>query len=235
MRPIISLLALALLIPLLISPARPAAADENLRSTVSVVGDGRVLVQPDVVLLSFGVETAAPTLDAAQAEAANRMQAVIQTLVAYGVAREDIRTTRLSVNPEYDQRDRTILRGFRVTNNVQAKLRDIDRAGQVIDAVVASGANRVNGVTFSLDNQVPFKDQARALAVANARAKADQLAALVGMSVVGVKSIVESDAVSTPVRAAPAAAPAEAVAAPTPVEPGEQEVRTMVTVVFILG
>ena len=212
------------------------AAEEDFRPLVSVVGDGRVLVQPDVALANFGVESTAATLEAAQADASTRMQAVVDTLLARGVAREDVRTTRLGVSPIYDQRDSTAVRGYRVVNSVQVKLRDFAGIGATVDAVIAAGANRVEGIAFQVDDLTPPKDQARVLAMANARAKADQLAGLAGMRVAGVKLISESDAVSTPVRqparaeAAPAAAPAPA----PPVEPGQQEVRTQVTVTFIM-
>ena len=213
-----------------------AAAEEDLRPLVSVVGDGRVLVQPDIALVNFGVESTAATLEAAQADASARMQAVVDTLLARGVAREDVRTTRLGVSPVYDQRDSTAVRGYRVVNSVQAKLRDLGSVGSIVDAVITAGANRVEGIAFQVDDLTPPKDQARVLAMANARAKADQLAGLAGMRVVGVKSISESDPVSTPVRqparseAAPAAAPAPA----PPVEPGQQEVRTQVSATFVM-
>ena len=216
--------------------ARPVAAEEDLRPLVSVVGDGRVLVQPDVALVNFGVESTGSTLEMAQADASTRMQAVVDTLLAHGVARDDIRTSRLGVSPIYDQRDSTALRGYRVVNSVQVKLRDLGSVGAIVDAVTAAGANRVEGIAFQVDDLTPPKDQARVLAMANARAKADQLAALAGMRVIGIKSISESDPVSSPVRqptraeAAPAAAPAPA----PPVEPGQQEVRTQVSVTFVM-
>jgi uncharacterized protein len=210
-----------------------AAAEEDPRSTVTVVGDGRVLVQPDLATVGFGVESTGPTVSAAQADAATRMQAVIDTLLAQGVAREDIRTTRLGVTPIYDQRDNSILRGYRVVNSVQAKLRDLGLVGQVVDAATAAGANRVEGISFEVEDLAGYKDQARGLAMANARAKADQLAGLAGVRIVGVKSIVESDAAATPVRAVRSDVEAAPAAAP-PVEPGQQEVRTQVSVTFIV-
>jgi len=231
-------IAIPLLLAALVFGAvvRPASADEDLRSTLTVVGDGRVIVQPDVAFVAFGVESVGPTLGAAMADASTRMQAVVDTLLGSSIAHEDIRTTRLGITPVYDQRDNTILRGYRVTNGVQAKLRDLGAVGQIVDAATAAGANRVDGVAFGVDDMTPFKDQARALAMSNARAKADQLAGLAGVRVVGVKSIAESDATSPPVRVQPLAAPQPAAAAPPPpVEPGQQEVRTQVTVTFIVS
>ena len=211
------------------------AADDDLRPTVTVVGEGRVLVQPDVANVTFGVEATAPTQAAAQADAATRMQAVVDTLVGLGVPREEIRTTRLSAHPVYDQRDASVIRGYQASNSVQVKLRDLDQVGSIVDAVTAAGANRVDGIFFTVDQIEAPKGQARGLAMQNARAKADQLAGLAGLRVVGVKAIQESDAGSNPPRPQPARADAYGAAAPPPpVEPGTQEVGTQVTVTYVV-
>jgi uncharacterized protein len=216
------------------SPAPSPAGQADLRSTVTVVGDGRVTVVPDTALVTFGVEANGQTLAEAQADAATRMQAVIDGLTGLGIPKEDIRTGRISASPVYDQRDRTIIRGYQATNSVQVKLREIDKVGSIVDQMTASGANRVDGLSFTVENIEAPKNQARTQAVQNARMKADQLASLTGMRVTGVKAIQESDASSPPVPyAQPAAARAEA-APPTPVEPGTQEVRIQVTITYII-
>lgn len=220
--------------------ARPpvAAAAEDLRSTISVVGDGRVLVQPDIAVASFGVEATAKTLTDAQAEASTRMRAVVDTLTGLGIPRDDIRTNQLSTSPIYDQKDRSILQGFRATNSVQVKLRQLGQVGAVVDAVTAAGANRVDRLVFTVDTIEEPKNQARALAMQNARAKANQLASLAGVRIVGVKAVQESDASSIPqppMQAITASEPYAASAAPPPpVEPGTQEVRTQVAVTYIV-
>jgi uncharacterized protein YggE len=164
------------------------------------------------------------------------MQAVIDTLIGLGVPREEIKTSRLSASPIYDQRDNSVIRGYRANNSVQVKLRDLTRVGAIVDAVTAAGANRVEGITFAVDQPEAPKDQARGLAMQNARTRADRLASLAGLRVVSVKAIQEADATSTPVRAQPAAARAEGTfaAPPPPVEPGTQEVRTQVTVTYVI-
>jgi uncharacterized protein len=216
------------------SPAPSPAGQADLRSTVTVIGDGRVTVVPDTALVTFGVEANGQTLAEAQADAATRMQAVIDGLTGLGIPKEDIRTGRISASPVYDQRDRTIIRGYQASNSVQVKLREIDKVGSIVDQMTASGANRVDGLSFIVENIEAPKNQARTQAVQNARMKADQLASLTGMRVTGVKTIQESDASSPPVPyAQPAAARAEA-APPTPVEPGTQEVRTQVTITYII-
>ena len=210
-------------------------ATDDLRSTVTVVGDGRVLVQPDVAHVTFGAEATGQTLAAAQADAATRMQAVIDTLVGLGVPRAEIETSRLSAHPVYDQRDNSVITGYQASNAVQVKLRDLSQVGPIVDAVTAAGANRVQGIAFAVEQTEEPKGQARGLAMQNARTKADQLASLAGMRITAVKAIQELDS-SSPPRPQPAdtfAAPQAARAAP-PVEPGTQEIRTQVTVTYIM-
>lgn len=239
MRIVAPLLATPLLAVLLLAGpgAGPAAAQQDPRSVVRVLGDGRVLVQPDVALVTFGVESTDVVLGAAQADAATRLQAVVDTLLARGVAREEVRTVRLAVTPIYDPRDSSRLQGYRVTSSVQARLSDLDQVGPTIDAATAAGANRVDGISFQVSDPKPPQDQARTLAFADARAKADQLAGLAGLRIVGVEEIAEAGAAPptprAPARTDTAIAPAPAAA--TPVEPGQQEVRSQVTVTFIMG
>jgi uncharacterized protein YggE len=235
----VSAIALAVVATVgLAAGTRPSAAatQDDPRSTISVVGDGRLLTQPDVAYVSLGVEANGATFTETQATASTQMQAVINTLVGLGISHDDIHTSRLTASPVYDQRNNNALTGYRATNSVQVTLRDLDRVGAIVDAVTAAGANRVDSVTFAIENIDAPKNQARAQAMQNARAKADQLASLAGVRVVGVKSIEESDASATPQRAVPQAmAPtAAAIQSPPPIEPGTQEVRTQVRVTYIV-
>lgn len=218
--------------------ARPstAAAQDDTRSTISVVGDGRVQTQPDVAYVSLGVDVTGSTFADAQNAASAQMQSVINALIGLGISRDDIHTSRLTANPVYDQRNNSQITGYRATNSVQVTLRDLDKVGSTVDAATSAGANRVDSVSFAIENIEAPKSQARAQAMQNARAKADQLASLAGVHVVGVKAIEEADASANPVRAQPQAmAPTAAAAAPAPpVEPGTQEVRTQVRVTYIV-
>lgn len=212
-----------------------AAAADDLRSTISVVGEGRVVVQPDVANATFGVEATGPTLADAQTQVSTQMQAVVNTLTGLGISRDDIRTNRLSAHPVYDPRNNSVIQGYQATNSVQVKLRQLDQVGAIVDAVTAAGANRVDGLSFAVENLEEPKGQARGLAMQNARTKADQLASLAGMRIVGIKSIEENDPSAPPVRPQPAAARTDAyAAAPPPIEPGTQEVRTLVSVTYIV-
>jgi hypothetical protein len=214
----------------------PAAAQDDQRSTISVVGDGRVQTQPDVAYVSLGVDATGSTFSEAQNTASAQMQSVINTLTGLGISSDDIRTSRLSASPVTDPRNNAVITGYRASNGVQVTVRDLDRVGAIVDAATSAGANRVDGVTFAVENVEAPKSQARAQAMQSARAKADQLAGLAGVHVVGIKSIQESDASATPVRFQPQAAVAAApAAAPAPpVSPGTQEVQTEVQVTYIV-
>jgi uncharacterized protein YggE len=206
---------------------------------ISVLGSGIVLAQPNVAHITLGVEVFDPSLSTAQAQAAQRMDAVIGRLKAHGLTDDDIRTVAYNITPQYDTgRDpsSTVLRGYTVQNLVDARVTNVNDLGPIIDDVVAAGASRVYGISFESDNMAALKAQARDQAMADARAKAEQLARGAGVSVGRPLAIQESDTGGvTPVRqqAVPAAA-ASAAAPPTPIQPGELQVQTTVRVVFAI-
>jgi len=236
MRHLTALFSLPLLGATLLLAGSPSMghAQQDMRSTVGVVGEGRVTVQPDIANVALGVEGTAGTIAEGQADVSNRMQAILGVLDANGVSRDDVRTSRLGVAPIYDQRDASQLRGYRVSNSVQAKIRDLNVVGPIVEGATAAGANRVDGISFGLADPSTSKDQARAQAMADARQKAEQLAGIAGMRIVGVKSIAEADPAAAPVPAARQAAAPMAAGAPPPIEPGTQEVRTQVSVTYII-
>ncbi len=204
---------------------------------ISVTGEGRVAVEPDQVLLTLGIESQEATVELARQRAAEAMDRVLAALKAQGVAERDIQTRRLSIAPvERADRDGRLRReGYRVTNNVLARLRTVDRAGAVVDAVAAAGGDltRVQGIQFTIENPESAREQAREKAMVDARARAQQVARGMGVSLGPLRHFSEG-AVSIPrpltlqVR--------EAAAAPqTPISAGEQEVVVTVSVVYAIG
>lgn len=217
------------------SAAQPAPVPGGTTPTpsISVVGEGIVLAPPDAARITVGVEVVDPSLATAQAEAARRADAVIQRVKAAGIPDADIRTTSYSVNPQYDQPNngQPTLRGYQVQNLVEVRTTDLPGLGALIDAVTSVGANRIFGVRFEASDPSRFKDQAREQAMQNARAKADQLARLGGVSLGRILAIQESDVGGViPVRADAPSAALAAPAARTPVQPGDLQVRTTVSV-----
>ncbi|MSQ26450.1 MAG: DUF541 domain-containing protein [Dehalococcoidia bacterium] len=214
---------------------------------ISVNGNGAVNAAPDIAIVSLGVETRADTVSAARSQAATAMTAILASLKASDVADKDVQTTSFTIQPVTVYEERTIngirqstprIVGYRVTNNVQAKVRALDKVGAAVDGAAAAGgdATRVNSISFSLDDQKPLEATARELAVKDALAKAQALARTAGVKLGAAISIVEYSATPVVQREALAfAAPKAAGDAATPFSGGELAVRIQVQVVFSIG
>ena len=202
---------------------------------ISVLGEGIVLAQPDVARITLGVEVFDQSLSNAQAEAARRMDAVVSMLKADGIPDADIRTVSYNVTPQYEQQPNTnqsTLRGYQVQNLVEVRTKNVPGLGSLLDDAVGSGATRVYGIAFEASDMEGLKNQARDQAMANARAKAEQLARGAGVSLGRPTTVEESDTGGvTPMQAqAPRAAAASAPT--TPIQPGQLQVSTTVRVVW---
>jgi len=207
--------------------------NEPQTGTIVVAGIGRVAVQPDVADLRLGVAVARPTVAAARTEAAATMEAILAAVRGAGVERRDIRTTVLSVQPRYDYRDNQapVLTGYELSNVVEVTLRDLARVGDVVDSSLQAGATSLDSLSFRLAEPEPAEREARLLAMAAARARADVLAQAAGLEIVGVSDIVEADASPPPMPRMKADRMMLADAA-TPVEAGSMEVVVVVTVTY---
>lgn len=207
--------------------------------SVTVSGEGRVTVTPDIATVTVGVETMQSSLSEAQAEATSKMEAIIQAATDAGIADEDIVTTNYAVNviQEYDRNGNpTEISGYRVGNQVELTVRNIDDLGTLLEAVVAQGANTIYGISFSVDDPTTAASQARRQAVENARQKADELADAAGVEITGVLSIKESTAPGPPPEPfegeMTTADMARGAAAPVPIQPGTGEIVVVVEVVY---
>lgn len=201
---------------------------------IAVSGQGRITVTPDLAQITLGVEVSDPSAVKAQQTAASQMDAVVAKLKELGVADKDIQTSRYDLSPEYDYSTKTpVLKGYRATNLVVVKIRDVSKVGPVLDAITSSGATRIQGISFSVSDPTAATTQGRDAAMKDARAKADQLAAGAGVSV-GTPIYIEEVSSTPPpaVDIAPRAAPAAGAAPSTPISVGTQEVQVMVRVVF---
>ncbi len=202
-----------------------------------VTGEGRIMATPDIAVLGLGVEARASTVEAANSEAAGAMNKVIDALKANGVRNADIRTQAFNITPEYQYRDREAPKiiGYRVSNTVQAKMRELGKSGSIIDSVVKAGGDliRIQGLRFDVDNPTPLLKEARDKAMEDAKAKAAQLASLGGVVLGKPIFISESGGSPVPLRQeirALAAAPA----AETPISPGEIVIQLNVQVTYAI-
>lgn len=175
------------------------AAETDATRTISVNGEGRVSLTPDVVMMSVGVDERNEDLNAAQAAADEKMDAIIAALRSNGVAEEDIQTGNYSIYAERDyEREGQPVTGYIVSHTVTAKVRQIDNAGNVISAAIDAGANNVGGIWFGLDDPAGAIQQARELAVEDANAKATELARLANATLGPIQVISEGYAPSSP-------------------------------------
>jgi hypothetical protein len=207
---------------------------------IEVSGMGEVEVAPDEAYLNFAVETSAPTSQEASQQNAERMERVIAALVAAGIPRDEIETRNFSVYPEYVANDRgetPRVRGYRVTNQVALETMRLDAVGTLIDAALAAGANRVEGINFGLSNPQAAEAEALREAVQRARASAETIAQALGVS---LGQLLRASTSTEPVRPMPMMARmdmAESAAQgfATPIQPGEQTVHATVVLVFGIG
>ena len=205
------------------------------RLDVSAVGE--VTRVPDLAIISAGVQTLRPSATAAIEENAARMERVRAALKRAGIEDRDIQTSSINLNPEYvyDQNQPPRLTGYRATNTVNVRFRDLKRTGQILDALVAEGANQINGPNLTIDKPESALDEARAKAIANGRARADLYARALGMRVVRLISVSEGGGYAVPPPMPMGAVMmAERGAADTKIDPGTQQLQVSVSMSFEL-
>lgn len=200
-----------------------------------VTGQGEVMAVPDIAELRLGVEVQADTVAEAQTQASDAMDKVQQALEDNGVAEKDIQTQRYSIYPVtrwIGDKDEEEIVGYRVTNIVVAKIRDVDEAGAIIDAVAEAGGDstRIQDISFGVDDKTPYYEQARAKAVEDANNKATQLAELADVGL-GKATCVSEGAAYLPVRADSYDVYPEA-GGTTPISPGELKITVQVQVIY---
>jgi uncharacterized protein YggE len=207
-----------------------------------VNGTGKVSAAPDLVTITLGVSAQEATVAQAQAEAADAMSQVMQALKDSGVAPKDIQTQYFSVNQvtSWDEVTRQIkVDGYQVSNTVTAKVRVLDKAGTIIDAVAAAGGNftRINGISFSIEDPMPYYQQAREKAIADAKSKAAQMASLTGVTLGKVTYVTENSYVPVTVPSAyyKDSAVTATMPATTSISPGEMEINANVQVVYSIS
>jgi uncharacterized protein YggE len=224
----VGLLVASLAAPAVVTAQTQGEDSDTFRNSISVTGTGRVKAEPDVADISLGVTKQGDEAAEASSKAAEAMESMIAALLEMGIDEADIQTTNLSLNPLYDwNNEPATIEGWEANNMVLVTIRDIESIGAVVDAATAAGATNVNGISFRVEDPSESEMTAREAAVADARAKADALAAAAGVTIVGVISISETGGELPPPifmdRGEMAFAAAEDSMAKTPVLPGEVE------------
>ena len=228
----VALVSLAAALALFASAAEPESAHglaAQLKAEgITVTGTGVVRTVPDRAEISFGVVTQGRT--ASQALSANdaAIARVVAALRQAGIAEADLQTRSFSLSPRYSEDGSEIL-GYTAENTVAAQLRNLDRAGAVIDAAVGAGANQVFGPSLSRsDTSEQYRNALRA-GVADAREKAQVIAAAAGVSLGQIVGVVEQGSSSEPPQ------PASDARVAAPIQPGTQEIQASVVVTFAVA
>jgi uncharacterized protein YggE len=211
-----------------------AMADSHMAApaTISVTGEGIVAAAPDLATVSLGVTMQGDTAAAAMAAGNSALQAVLERLKAAGIEDRDLQTSNLSLNPNWQSGDGTtapVIVGYIASNILSVRVRDLDKLGAVLDAVVTDGANTLNGISFGLADPDPVLDQARTEAVADARGRAELLVGAAGVKLGRILSIAESGGMM------PMPAPMfrmEAASDAVPVAGGEVGMSASVTITY---
>ena len=224
------------------SPGSTTVGAINLNSQqegIWITGQGEVTAVPDIATLRLGIEAQEASVAEAQSQAVEAMDKVMTALTESGVAEKDIQTQYFNIRQvtKWDRvtEEETVI-GYRVTNMVTAKIRDIDKVGVIIDAVAEVGGDltRIDSIGFSIDDPSDYHEEARQEAMADAEAKAEQLAELAGVTL--GKATYVSEGISYPIyprgmiemSAAPMAGPE------TPISPGEMEISLTVQVAYAI-
>ncbi len=212
-----------------------ATAEAQEHPTLTVSGEGRIGAPPDTALIEAGVTTQAATAAAAMAENGTAMARILEALRALEIAPRDLQTRRLQLFPVYAKRtasepDR--ISGYRATNQLQIRVRELDSVGRVLDQVAKAGVNEMGNLRFIVADPAPLLDQARVAAVADARHKAALLAHEAGVVLGEVRELREGGGVPPPV---PGGRMAQLEMAAVPIETGELEFSASVSIVYSIA
>ncbi len=206
----------------------PALAQVIPPAAISVTGEATVSVPPDLAEIDGGVTSEAKT--AREASEANNaaMGKVLQALKGAGIEEKDIQTSRLSLQPQSapNRSGPSAIAGYRASNRVTVRVRDVTKVASVIDTLVGAGANEIGGINFVVSQASKLLDEARERAVADARRKAEIYAKAAGVTL-GAPLSISEEGNSAPV---PYRRMAAGMAASAPVAQGEETLRVTVSV-----
>ena len=213
---------------------------------ISVTGTATTSVEPDLLIITFGVETQEKTAKQALEKNSQLMNSVVTAIQDVGISEDELSTSRFNIHPVYDSyRDESgrytqELIGYRVTNSISVETTNLDFAADIIDSAVGVGANRVDSVYFTLSPEklLQIKDDLIGKAVLNAKSKAENALSPLNHQIIGVKAVTLSEfgmPPPIPMFAGDFAMAESAVVKATPVFSSEQDVRTTASVIFLIG
>ena len=233
------LLSVLMLLGLVLSACSGVAAAQSStpagspQRTISVTGNGQIYLQPDIANITIGVHTEGEDVSKAVSQNNSQIQKVIDQIKSMGVADKDIQTSNFNIYQmqQYDKATGSSTGStYAVDNTVLVTLRDLSKIGDLLNAVVTSGANSIQGIQFDVADKSKAQSEARQAAVDDARNQAEQLAKAAGLQLGDIQSISASANYPIPYYAGKGGA-AEAPAA-VPISPGQVGVSVDVTIVY---
>lgn len=207
----------------------------NKSDAFTITGTGTVSVKPDIATVSVGVQATGTTTKEVQDNLNKNINAVSAAVKKLGVDEKDIKTSNYNMYPNYDySSNRQKIIGYNASSNLTIKVRDIEKANSVVDAATTAGANIVGGISFDVDDKTKSEDEARKLAVADAKAKAEQAAKTAGFTLGKIINYQES---SNNIRPLPMYAKADTAVglgggAPTELNTGSTDITINVTLSY---
>ncbi|HYD87678.1 MAG TPA: SIMPL domain-containing protein [Vitreimonas sp.] len=215
-----------------------AACGQN-DTILTVHASATTRAAPDLAIVTLGVMARGDTAQAAQAAQSTRMNAVLEAARAAGVEEPDVQTVGFSLEPQYAYARNAAPRitGYVSRNTVTIRVKDLSRVSGLIDATVAQGANELQGIQFTFQDEEASRDAARAEALQTARRRAEAYAEAAEMRVVRTVSITEPGGIVPPIdgrRDYAMAVATEQAASGNAIRPGELDAHSSVTVVYEL-
>lgn len=207
--------------------------------SITVVGEGKVSIEPDIARVSIGVETVKNSVQEASAENKTLVEAVLAALRAQGIEDKDLQTSGFTIYAERYGPEGPLAEGdvrYRVSNNIMVVIRNLENAGLILDAAVEAGANNIYGVEFALDDNSAAESEARAKAIADAKAKAEDIAGLSEVTLGQVMSVSEVIGSGGGFYAGNFAEQARGFGGGgAPIQPGQLELVMQLQVVYAIG
>ena len=223
--------------------ARMAAEAVNEESGVPgqgiiVSGSGTASAEPDLALINLGVQVLSPSVGEALNTANTSLESILQVLANYNVDENDTQTRYFNINTQYDYSNDGApeVSGYQVTNELSVKVRNLDSLGEMITDVVEAGGDpvRVNGINFAIEDTTTLEDEALAQAVADAKARAERMAELSGVTLGDLVSVSQGGGGASPALPAAFAAEAMARSAPTAIRTGDLEITINIQALYTI-
>lgn len=178
-----------------VKQGRYIGADVAYKNTISVQGEGKIYTKPDIAVMNLSVVTQGKSINDVQDENTEKMNDVVDFLKDFGIEDKNIKTIDYRIYPQYNYENRKIpeIIGYEITQTLEVKVKEMDKIGSILDEAVGVGINQISSLRFSVEDDEEFKQEARALAIQDAKEKAEKLAKELGVRLIKISGYSEGD------------------------------------------